>query len=91
MFIVVATTVSWLVSVAARRRAQAERARSEAQFLAQLAGALIGSKDPLPELLEGLRSSFGLDAVAILRRDDGDWIVEAGRGRPIARESGRWN
>lgn len=82
-FVAVATTVSWLVSAAARRRAQAERARSEAQFLAQLAGALIGSKDPLPELLEGLRSSFGLDAVAILRREEGDWIVEAGVGDPL--------
>lgn len=83
VFIGVATTVSWLVSIAARRRAQAERARSEAQFLAQLAGALIGAEDPLPELLEGLRSSFGLDAVAIFRNDDGEWVVEAGVGHPL--------
>lgn len=83
VFVSVATTVSWLVSIAARRRALADRARAEARFLAQLAGALIGSGDPLPELLEGLRSSFGLDAVAILRREGSDWVIEAGVGDPL--------
>lgn len=83
VFVGVAMTVSWLVSVAARRRTQADRARSEAAFLARLAGALIGSKDPLPELLEGLRASFDLSAAAILRREDGEWVLEAGVGQPL--------
>lgn len=83
VFVGVAMTVSWLVSAAARRRAQADRARSEAQFLAGMAGTLIGSSDPLPELLEGLRASFGLDAVAILRREGTDWTPEAAVGEPI--------
>lgn len=83
VFVVVAMTVSWLVSIAARRRAQAERARSEAQFLAQLAGALISSDDPLPELLTGLRTSFGLESVAVLRRENGAWVTEAGVGEDL--------
>jgi two-component system, OmpR family, sensor histidine kinase KdpD len=80
MFVGVSVIVSLLVSVAARRRAGAERARSEAQFLAGLAGTLVGADDPLPELLEGLRSSFDLQAAAILRLDDGSWVLEAGVG-----------
>jgi two-component system sensor histidine kinase KdpD len=83
VFVVVAMTVSWFVSVAARRRSQAERARVEARFLAQLAGTLMGSKDPLPDLLGALRETFGLQAVAMLRREGGRWVLEAGAGEPV--------
>jgi two-component system, OmpR family, sensor histidine kinase KdpD len=83
VFVVVAATVSLLVSIIARGRRQAERGRSEAQVLARLAGSLLGRSDPLPELLEGLRASFGLDAVAVLRRDGTDWSVDVGVGEPL--------
>jgi two-component system, OmpR family, sensor histidine kinase KdpD len=83
VFVGVAIIVSWLVSVAERRRAQAERGRAEAEFLARLAGSLLGKSDPLPQLLEGLRASFGLDSVTVMRSEDDRWVVDAAAGDPL--------
>ena len=64
-----------------RQRRAARRA--EATTLAGLA-ATIGQADPLAALVRHLRSTFGLDGVAILRRDDGGgWVVETSAGAPI--------
>jgi two-component system sensor histidine kinase KdpD len=79
VFLGIALGVSRIVDTAARRAAEATRARSHAQTLARLA-ASTGDDEPVPELLEGLRAAFGLDAVALLRRDEGGWTFEAGAG-----------
>jgi two-component system sensor histidine kinase KdpD len=73
--------VSNFVVAAARRAADANRARAEAQTLAALA-ATTRAEDPLTALVAALRSAFGLDAVAVLRREDGRWRVEAAAGEP---------
>jgi two-component system sensor histidine kinase KdpD len=83
VFLLVAGVVSWLVSVAARRAADAARAGAEAETLARLAGSVV-REDPVPTLLEHLRASFRLQSVALLRRDDDGWAVEAASGSPVA-------
>ena len=82
VFVGVALVVSSYVDTAARRAAEAARARAQARTLARLA-ATMGDHDPLPALLEHVRSVFGLDAAGVLRRADDQWHVEAGAGSPV--------
>ena len=78
VFLLVAGVVSVLVDRDARARADAERGRVEAEALARLAARLAAEDDPLPGLLDHLRSSFGLEAAAVLRADtNGGWEPEA--------------
>ena len=79
IFVVVAAIVSTVVATAARRSAEATRARAEAEILVRLA-ATVTSDDPLHLLVAHLRSSFALDAVAILHRTADGWVVEAEAG-----------
>jgi two-component system sensor histidine kinase KdpD len=88
VFLAVAGVVSALVDLAARRTAEATRARAEAEALARLGGTLLHGHDPLPELVEQLRVTFALDSVALLRRDRQGWRIEAvaGHAAPIRPE-----
>ncbi|HEY8558430.1 MAG TPA: DUF4118 domain-containing protein, partial [Actinomycetes bacterium] len=88
VFIAVAGVVSALVDLAARRTAEATRARAEAEALARLGGTLLHGHDPLPELVEQLRATFGQESVALLRRDRQGWRIEAvaGHAAPIRPE-----
>jgi two-component system sensor histidine kinase KdpD len=87
VFLAVAGVTSALVDLATRRTAEAARARAEAEALARLGGTLL-LDDPLPELVEQLRATFALDAVAVLRRDRQGWRAEAvaGGAAPIRPE-----
>jgi two-component system sensor histidine kinase KdpD len=82
VFLGVAAVVSRFVDAATRRAVEAARARSEARTLAHLA-ATMGEQDPLPTLLAHVRSVFGLQASALLRRSPAGWLVEAGGGEPV--------
>jgi two-component system sensor histidine kinase KdpD len=82
VFVLVSAVVSGLVDYAARRAMDARRARAEAETLARLA-ADAGTDDPLRALVGSLRSSFGLDAVALLSRNGSGWDVEAASGAPV--------
>jgi two-component system sensor histidine kinase KdpD len=91
VFVAVAAVVSGLVNRAARLRAEAQRGRAEAEALAHLAGRLVADDDPLPGLVQHVRTTFGLDAVSVLRlTDDGTWLVEAdaGVGAPSTPDEG---
>ena len=91
VFLVTAAIVSGLVAVSARQRAQTARAAAEAETLAVLASEVV-DVDPLPEMVEHLRSAFGLDGVALLRRNDDGWELEAGAGvAPEAPNTGSGN
>jgi two-component system sensor histidine kinase KdpD len=79
-FLVVAAVVSVLVERAARRSADAAKARSEAETLAGMAGMLLRDDDPLPELVGVLVSSFALAGVSVLRSAGTSWIIEASAG-----------
>jgi two-component system sensor histidine kinase KdpD len=80
VFVLVAVVVSVLVDREARLRSQAQRGRAEAEALARLAGWLLREEDPLPDLVEHLRSTFGLTSVSVLRGSSEGWTVEASAG-----------
>ncbi|HSS10472.1 MAG TPA: ATP-binding protein, partial [Acidimicrobiales bacterium] len=92
-FIIASAIVSLLVDQVARLRLQVTRAKSESEALARLAGgALLSGPEALPQLVTELRSTFGLDAVAVLtptedERPDGTtirgWQVKAAAGSPV--------
>jgi two-component system, OmpR family, sensor histidine kinase KdpD len=93
VFLLVAIVVSLLVDQVTRRRLEVSRARGESEALARLAGgAVMSGKDALPQLLAELRTTFGVDAVAILSpaeeaQLDGTvskgWQVQASAGSPV--------
>jgi two-component system, OmpR family, sensor histidine kinase KdpD len=85
VFLALAGVVSWLVGFAARRAAEAARGRAEAASLVRLAGALLSEHDPLAEVTGQLRTTFGLQGVSVLRRDEaGGWqpVVTSGDAAP---------
>ena len=55
-------------------------ARAEAAALARTSAILIGEPDPVPGLLDQLRSTFSLDAVSLLSNRDDGWIIDASAG-----------
>lgn len=75
-FLAVAVIVAVVVGRLARRTAEARRARAQAQALASSAASLAASDDAVAMLLDKLRSTLRLDAVAILA--DGVELVSAG-------------
>ncbi len=81
-YLLTAGIVSGLVAVATRRTAEAARAGAEAQTLSALASGIVET-DPLPILISHLRRSFGLAGVALLRRADHGWTVEAADGTSV--------
>lgn len=74
-----AATVSALVSIAERRRAEARLANAEAETLAAVAGGTIEA-DPLPILMAHFRDAFGLTGVSLLRNVERGWITETAVG-----------
>jgi two-component system, OmpR family, sensor histidine kinase KdpD len=83
VFLLVAGVVSGFVQFAARRTAEASRARAEAETLARLGGQLMVEEDPLPLLISTLRTAFGLSAIAVLQRSGDGWVVETSTGAPV--------
>jgi two-component system sensor histidine kinase KdpD len=75
VFLAVATIVSVFVDLAARRAAQGNRARAEAEALARLAGSA-----PVDTVLDSLRRVLGADGAAVLHRTESGWRVEATSG-----------
>ena len=90
VFLAVSGLVSAYVAVSARRAAEAARARAEAATLARLAAGEDADPSRIAQLVEHLRETFGVRAVALLGRDDpeGPWIPlgVAGSGPPLAPE-----
>ena len=83
VFLVVAATVSGFVSLAARRAAEGQRARAEAEALARLAGS-----SSVADVLESIRRAFALDGVTLWHRDGDGWLEDAGAGAPAGRDAG---
>jgi two-component system sensor histidine kinase KdpD len=75
VFLATAGTVSVFVDLAARRAAQGNRARAEAEVLARLAGSA-----PVDAVLDSLRRILGLDGAAVLHRSESGWRIEAASG-----------
>ena len=62
VYLAVASAVSAVVGLAARREAEAVRARAEAQALMTLAGAALAEQQTLPEVLEQIRRTGSASA-----------------------------
>ena len=88
-FVVTAAVVAALIDRLARLGVAEIRARSEAEALARLAGRTVlsptgSSAEALPALVEELRSTFALDAVAVLApAGDGTWRVVTASGTEV--------
>ena len=91
VFVIVGGVVSVLVTVSTRRSAEAVRARAEATALAELAGAT-ASSDPLPELLDRLRSVFALESATIVESagpvDEGSEVIALDAGSALVLRGG---
>ncbi|MCX9190730.1 histidine kinase [Carbonactinospora thermoautotrophica] len=70
VFVLVGVGVSSVVDLAARRTQQAARSQAEAEVLSGLARSVLSGKDALPALLNQLKETFGMRAVALLERAD---------------------
>ncbi len=80
VFIVSALVASVLVDRVASRSREALQARAEASALARTSGILIGERNPLPQLLDQLRTTFRLEAVSLLSNRDDGWVLDAAAG-----------
>lgn len=78
-FVSVSAVVSNFVAVAAIRRIESDRARSEAEVLARLSAAPADA-EPLDAVVTHLVASFGLEGAALLRHESGGWVVGAAAG-----------
>ncbi|MFN8017343.1 MAG: DUF4118 domain-containing protein [Acidimicrobiales bacterium] len=81
-FVLVSVVVSLLVSRAERRAADAQRARREAEALAGAAAGLALSDDPIPSLLDRVRTTFALRSAALFVAEGPGWRVEHTVGEP---------
>ena len=82
-FVTVGVAVSLLVSRAERRAADARRAGNEAEALARVAAGLALSSDPLPSMLDRVRTTFQLESAALFTADRDGWHLEHGSGTPV--------
>jgi two-component system sensor histidine kinase KdpD len=90
-FLVVALVVASLVDRVARRTAEVDRAAAASTSLARSTAELLGDADPLPGLVERIRSTFDVESVSLLRRTPEGWMLQASSGeRPATRPGGGW-
>jgi K+-sensing histidine kinase KdpD len=81
VYLLVASTVSVAVELAARRRAAAVRNQQESELLSRLASAPV-SGTGLAGILDNIRQNFGMRSVALLERQDGGERELAAVGPP---------
>ena len=90
IFLVVASLVSRVVDVAARRSVLAARAGAEAETLSAFAGTLLRGEQEVPALLDRVIETFAMDSASLLHRsgDQREWSVVAASGpQPPAQPS----
>ena len=80
VYLATAVAVSVVVGLAARRHDEAVRAGAEAAELSGLAGSAVGPQHSLGEVLERVRTAFGVDYAAVVER--------GGPGHRVLQESG---
>ncbi|HUO40263.1 MAG TPA: DUF4118 domain-containing protein [Mycobacterium sp.] len=90
VYLATAVVVSWTVEVSAQRRRLAARSSAEAAVLTSMAEMLLRGEGQLPQLLELVRETFGLDGLSVLQRaatqPSAGWVVTASSGnRPPER------
>jgi two-component system sensor histidine kinase KdpD len=82
VFVLVAAAVASVVDLAARRSAEATRARAEATALASVSRSVLSGEDTAAAIVERVRETFGQAAVALLARSTGSggWTLVAAAG-----------
>jgi two-component system, OmpR family, sensor histidine kinase KdpD len=80
VFVLVAAGVASVVDLAARRTVDAFRARAEASALAAISRSVLSGQDTAAALVERLRETFPVDAVALLEETAGRWNTIAAAG-----------
>jgi two-component system sensor histidine kinase KdpD len=90
IFLLIATLVSRVVDLAARRSAIAARAGAEAETLSTFAGSLVRGELAVSALLERVRETFAMSAASVLRADPANrgWTVVASVGAMAPGEPG---
>ncbi|WP_354511323.1 DUF4118 domain-containing protein [Oerskovia enterophila] len=83
VFVLVAAAVASVVDLAARRTAQAYRARAEASTLAALSRSVLSGEDTAQAIVTRLAETFGLSRVELETRtgERGPWRTVASTGR----------
>ncbi|MGQ0679264.1 MAG: DUF4118 domain-containing protein [Actinomycetota bacterium] len=66
------------VTAFTRRTTAVQRANLEAEALARIAAGLVGAEDPIPSMLERIRSTLALDGIALIHDDPQVTIGSAG-------------
>lgn len=90
-FLVVALVVATLVDRVARRTAEVDKAVAASTSLARSTAELLGDADPLPGLVQRIRTTFDFESVSLLRRSPEGWVLQASAGeRPATRPGGGW-
>ncbi|MFI8993897.1 ATP-binding protein [Streptomyces sp. NPDC053542] len=86
IFFAVGVAVASVVDLAARRTHQAARLRAEAEILSFLAGSVLRGETTLNALLERVRETFAMDAVALLERESDvePWTCAGSVGEAMA-------
>lgn len=84
-FVLVAVVISLLVSRAERRASAATRAGQEAEALARVAAGLALDDDPLPAMLDRVRTTFQLDAASLFTptATGTGWDLVHSAGEPV--------
>ncbi|WP_030232292.1 sensor histidine kinase [Streptomyces sp. NRRL S-350] len=85
VFAAIALAVSTVVDHAGRLTTRAARATAEAETLSTLAGSVLRGADAVPALLEKSRTAFGMRAVALLSRGDGEVLAHCDGGDPAGK------
>ncbi|OZG64176.1 histidine kinase [Bifidobacterium hapali] len=80
LYVIVGVIVSSVVDRANTRAREAQRASAESEILANVAGAVLRSDDPLQAIVRRTREAFGFDCVRVIRdkrilMSDGEPIV----------------
>ncbi len=70
VFVVIASLVSRVVDLAARRTTEAARSNAEAETLSTLAGDLLRGERAVPALLQRVQETFAMSSVTLLRREN---------------------
>jgi two-component system sensor histidine kinase KdpD len=84
VFVAVAAGVASVVDRASRRAAEATQARTEAATLGGLSRSVLTGQDTAEAIVARLQEMFGQDAVSLLERSGGGWLVLASTGHPCA-------
>ncbi|MEO8692943.1 MAG: ATP-binding protein [Acidimicrobiales bacterium] len=82
-FVAVVLTVAVFGDRVGQLHWQAQRSRAQVAALARSTADLVAANDPLPRLVDHVRSSLGLECVAVLVSEGSGWSALAASGQPI--------